>query len=387
MGPPKAPDRYCLWRPGLIKGDFGLCRWDAEAAQQVMAAYEQRGNPVPIDVQHNSNPHCNPNLDRNNPPKGGGYAWLKLVETPAGPELWLDPIKWSDYAVQEIESGSRRAISPEWQFDPKTDRPTEITAISLVQNPGTHGIGLMASAQRPTANGEATMDMAMFVAALEAALTAEDPKTAIEALLAKVKEMAAPASEPEMGADMPEEQMGGGMAPEEKMAKAFAAAFKVSQKAPQAKGVTPDQVRREAVAAARTVFREEHQKAQLIASAKASPAWTDALGDELQALPVASVKRIVAALPRPATVITSATAAAAQQPEGGVKPQPLPGPAAEPQLTPSEQDAIKLIAGAGKTRDEHLKAAQASTGAKDGQFVFSAISQMSGRKVPAKASN
>lgn len=378
VGPPKAPERLCLWKPGPVVGDFGENVWDSAAAKLVMGAYQERGNPIPVDIEHNSNPRANPNLDPSNPPKGGGYVWLKLAPDGA---LWLDPIQWSDYAREEIESGSRRSVSPDWDFDPSTGRPVRLNKVSLVQNPGTYAIGLMASAKRATANGAQTMDMAMLMAALKAARTAEDVGAALDALLTELdKTMGepAPASEPEMGADLPpeEQQMGGGMTPEEKMAKAFAAAFKVSQKAPQAKGVSPELVRREAVAAARLVVREEHQKTQLLASAKASPAWTDALGDELQALPVSAVKRIVAALPRP-SMTASATAAADPQ---GVKPQPLPGPAPEQKLTPSEEMARNLIANAGKGRDEIIKQAKAPADPSSGEFVFSAFSQMTPRK-------
>lgn len=385
QGPPRAPERLCLWKPGITKGDFGTVVWDADAAKQVMAEYEKRGNPIAIDVEHNSNPDINPNYDPNAPPAGGGYVWLKLDGKGA---LWLDPIQWSDHARYEIESGSRRTISPDWDYDPKTNRPVRLNKISLVQSPGTYAIGLVASAR--VANGAKKMDLAFILAALKAANQGENANPAIDALIAEIEKAmsAAPAEDvdpaPEMAGDLPEDEK----KKDEDVAKLFARAMAAMTKKPApAKGVSLEAIRAEARAAAQATFREEGMKAQLIASAKASPLFTEAFGQELQALPLAHVKRLVHALPKPAP---TQTATASAQPNG-VKVAPLPG--AEPEkakLTAAEQQSLELINRAGKTRDDLIEEAHAMASAngkpkiaEDGSFSFSALSQMKTRRTPA----
>jgi hypothetical protein len=368
----------------VTKGDFGTVVWDAEAAKQVMAEYGKRGNPIAIDVEHNSNPDINPNYDPNAPPAGGGYVWLKLDAKGA---LWLDPIQWSDHARYEIESGSRRTISPDWDYDPKTNRPVRLNKISLVQSPGTYAIGLVASAR--VANGAKKMDLAFILAALKAANQGENANPAIDALIAEIEKAmsAAPADEepvvdpdPDMAGGVPEKK-------EEDVAKLFARAMAAMTKKPApAKGVSLEAIRAEARAAAQATFREEGMKAQLIASAKASPLFTEAFGQELQLLPVAHVKRIVHALPKPAP---TQTATASAQPNG-VKVAPLPG--AEPEkvkLSAAEQASLELIERAGKTRDDLIEEAHAAASAngkpkiaEDGSYSFSALSQMT-RRTPA----
>jgi phage I-like protein len=386
LGPIVAPTRVRMWEPGQIVGDFGVNVWDAAAGAEVIAAYEARGNPVPIDIEHNTNKKANPGYDPNRPPVGGGYLLLKLDSAGA---LWLDPIRWSDYARREIESGSRDAVSPDWDFDPVSGRPVRLNKVSLVQNPGTYGIGLLASAR---ANGDRTMDFKMFVAALEAALEAADPKGAIQALLEKVKAMQDGAGGAGDGIETPGELA---MSPEElKKGMATAAAMLRELRgsapslvvAPLARGVGGfdlELVKREARAAAVVALREETAKENVIASASASPAWSPELGAELRSLPLATVKRLVSALPKPVTPggTEAATASAA-----GVRQGPLPGASLpnEKGLSAKEQDDISAINALAMGQDARIAAAREASLDKDGKLkvgsdgsaVFSAVATM-----------
>lgn len=408
-GPITAPERVCLWEPGPIVGDFGVNVWDAEAARAVMGAYIERAAGdesrafIPLDIEHATNLQANPGYDPARPPPGGGYAALKL--DPRG-ALWLDPIRWSDYARTEIESGSRCAISPDWDYDPKTGRPVRLKKVALVQNPGTYGIGLMASA---TNGAKKIMIDPIVMAALKAALTAEDPKTSIEALIAQLEaaDGAGGPSSTEMGGQMPDQELAAGMNDEQKaLCKATASALleQLGRKpkpaiasapsAPRAPVVDMDAVRREARAAGVQAFREQTQIASLIASVGASPGYTPALASELQGLPLAMVKRIVGALPPPPAAAqqegqssTQGATAGAQQ---GVKTAPLAGAEKDKeqtQLSAAEQVSIDAINRAAKSGAERIAEARAAagtngTGAKiseDGSATFSAFAQM-GRK-------
>jgi phage I-like protein len=144
-GPRRAPTAFPIWRPGPNRGDFGVTNVTPRAARRVLAAYQARGNFLAIDIEHNTNRKANPKYDPSNPPRGGGYLAIALRETLEGLWVWADPVRWSDYARAQIEGGERCYISPDWDNDPTTGEPIEIKRVSLVMEPGTYGIPLLAS--------------------------------------------------------------------------------------------------------------------------------------------------------------------------------------------------------------------------------------------------
>lgn len=395
---PVPPSALCLWKPGVTCGDFGKLLWDAEAAKQVWTAYEARGrNPIAIDVEHNSNKSANPNYDPAKPPEGGGYVELKLRPTPQGPELWLDPILWSDYARSQIESGSRRCISPEWNYDRETNRPVELNRISLVQSPGTYGIGLMASAR---ASGVKTMDPAVM-AALRAILSAEDPKAALEAYLTEMEKVE---GGPAVDEPMLDPLASDSPIPEDKkeVAKLVASQVRaalasmgiapaphqrVQAPAPQAPGVTLTDVEK----SVRKILAEEAQKQQYLAMAKASPVYNEHLGNALASLSLPALRTQVNSLPKAPLVpagtqsaIASAAAPQTQQVQVGQLPA---NPAADQeQLSAKEQEDISAFrtAAASMTRQRVVDEAHAKMGkaGEDGSFQFSTLSQF-GKPTPS----
>jgi hypothetical protein len=392
-GPIKAPERVCLWEPGLVRGDFGENVWDAVAAEEVMQNFFARGNPLPIDVEHGTNPKANPKLDLNNPPKGGGYA---LLEVDARGALWAVDIAWSDYARAEIESGSRRAISPDWQYDPTSKRPVRLNKISLVQNPGTHGIGLMASASGARENN---MDTKMLRAALMAALATKDEasmRAALEAVVGELGDGAATElTDPAL------EMAGADTDPMADMKKVIASALARldADGSRAATAAAPPRVLQTKPAlsenAIRVLVRSETAAAHrdalaiegLIASAKTSPGYTEGLAGQLRTLPAGTVKVIVANLAPAAGagVGTSATAAAAA-PAGAVKTGALPGAAPEkPAVNAVEQRSIEIINGASPALDDAIASAEkaAKDGLAEGVGRFSAMPQIRGRKSSA----
>lgn len=217
---PEPPRRVRIWRPGENPGDYGVIVFSARAAAAIMEDYRRRGTLLAIDIEHNQNPTANPCLDPNSPPVTGGYCALELVETSAGPELWMLP-DWSDCgaphaqpgvvccAAHQIRSKQRRYISPDWWVDPETNEPLRLNRISLVSEPATYGINLLASraatGARKTMNEEqlraayatAKMQAEGAEGELKAAAAAymEQLKTAAAALGVDLEAEPAPASE------------------------------------------------------------------------------------------------------------------------------------------------------------------------------------------------
>ncbi len=173
------PREIQLWNAGDNPTDYGVHKWTTRAAAAVMADYERRGNPLTIDVEH-----IGVTTADGKPAPIGGYAKLELR---AGAP-WLH-FEWSDYGAEQIRSGQRRFLSPDYLVDKATGEIVQLTRVSLVAAPGTHHARVLASAT-PKEN---SMGLAMILAALTAALAAEDPavcKESVSALVAELKKSA-----------------------------------------------------------------------------------------------------------------------------------------------------------------------------------------------------
>jgi hypothetical protein len=177
-GPLRAPDRFRIWRAGANPGDYGELVYDDAADASVMGEYSRRGNLLVMDIEHALNPIANPTLNVNDPPMTAGYLALERVDTKRGPELWGVP-RWSDCgreapvpdevccAKHQIESGQRCYVSPDWDIDLETRRPIRLNRVSLVAEPATWGINLLASASRA---GRQDMDQEQLRAAYASAM-------------------------------------------------------------------------------------------------------------------------------------------------------------------------------------------------------------------------
>ena len=188
-----APSRFRIWRAGSNPGDYGDLFYTPAANASVMGEYMRRGNALIIDIEHALNPTVNPALDPANPPQTGGYLALESVEGQDGPELWAVP-RWGycgrDAPVPEkvccarhqIESGQRCYVSPDWDIDTETREPIRLKRVSLVAEPATFGINLLASAsanKRGSAMpGDEMGDMRAAYRAAKASMGSTDGKVA-----------------------------------------------------------------------------------------------------------------------------------------------------------------------------------------------------------------
>lgn len=365
----KAPERIRIWRAGSNPGDYGACNLTPAAAAAVMADFTARGNAGAIDVEHGTNRQANPDYDPATPPPGGGYYVLDVVDTADGPELWAS-VRWSDYAVSQIESGERCYVSPDWLMSQDTREPSRLNKLSLVQEPGTYGINMLASRASAERN---TMDLetlkALLAAAQKMADSAEnaDLKAVGADLVKQLTDMAS-----KLGLDLtaaPEAAPASEAAPVAAAAPAPAADPK-AMPAAASKSIT--------LADVQSVIREERAKSELLTAAVAGrQGMTPALASLLAGKSLAECRAFVGALPMvaaPTVKITlpalNATAAAA------------PG---EPESTPAEDETIARLRSQLGVTAAVASAAKAEAAA--GTLGVLSVARIQDLKAKARAAN
>ncbi len=206
--PGEPPEEIQLWNVGANATDYGVHRWTERSIVEVFEPYKARGNPLQIDLDHGCSAEELEQRKTDDLPPTGGYAHLEVRN--GAPWLRFD---WSAVAIEQLRTKQRRFLSPEYAVDTKTGEIVGITRVSLVSDPGTHHARMLASAKRIRARSNDMIDP-VILAALEAALEAEDPKAAIESLLTKLKAAGGDDAAPvegehdiaAAGAEMPEDK-------------------------------------------------------------------------------------------------------------------------------------------------------------------------------------
>lgn len=376
------PSRVHVWGPGNNPGDYGDNYFTPAAAASLLAEFDRRGNAGLIDIEHGTNPDAAPNLDPTRPPVTGGY-WVPEVEQgPDGPHLWVS-VRWSNCgapqaqpgavccATHQIESGQRCYVSPDWDRDATTFEVVRLNKISLVGEPGTYAIPLLASrplsAAAPQAQGTRPMPDLEMLKAVRLGLqqlidggAADGLKQLATQLAAELDAAAlalgidlggapAPADEAPASVDAPAPLASTDPAPtddptkkdapmaaaaddttpteEAKRAAALQQAAKgliakltaaAAPTAPPAPGLTAADVERQIASAANA----EREKTRLIASAQGRPGMGPDLAAALAAQPLTAVRAVIAALP-PAPVVSTVTAGAARPANGATRTAPI----------------------------------------------------------------
>lgn len=120
--------------------------FDAEAAQSVMAAYEEHGTEIMLDLEHMSLDDRHPNWT----PDAQGWAQLELRDG----ALWAVNVRWTPEGAQRLTNQAQRFTSPAFHSvavdgDERRQRPTRLTNIALCAMPATdHLPALVAKEQR-----------------------------------------------------------------------------------------------------------------------------------------------------------------------------------------------------------------------------------------------
>lgn len=136
----KAPAEIQLWNVGPNKTDYGTHIWNERSVELAFGQYQERKNLLGIDIDHNKSTEALAEKKTDDPPRKAGYASLEIRD--GAP--WL-VFQWSDYGRQQIESGERRYLSPEYYTDPDTQEIICIVRVSLVDEPGTWNARLLCS--------------------------------------------------------------------------------------------------------------------------------------------------------------------------------------------------------------------------------------------------
>lgn len=136
--PKEPPTELQLWRVGDNPTDYGVHVWSQRSIEEAFGEYERRGNPIQLDVEH-----LGAEPPKGEPPPTAGYARLEIRS--GAPWLVFD---WSAYAVEQIRTGQRLALSPEYEVDTKTGEIVRLVRVSLVGDPATHNARWLASRYR-----------------------------------------------------------------------------------------------------------------------------------------------------------------------------------------------------------------------------------------------
>lgn len=163
------PAELQLWNVGDNPTDYGVHKWTERSVHEVTARYNERGNPLLIDVEHNS-----ANVE-GEPSVTGGYARLEIRA--GAPWLVFD---WSAYAIGQIQTRQRLFLSPEYDVDADTNEITRLYRVSLVADPGTYRARVLASAVDGNAE-EKRMDPTL-AAILGILNSVADPAAAVDAI-------------------------------------------------------------------------------------------------------------------------------------------------------------------------------------------------------------
>ena len=170
------PSEFRILKAGInpTRNGYDLL-FDDAAAAAVMAAYEEHGVELMIDLEHLSLDDTAPNYD----PDARG--WL-AIEVRNG-ELWATGVRWTPDGSRRLDEKTQRYISPAFKKD-ADGRPTRVLNVALVAMPGLDGITALAAKEQTMAsevNQEAlaaalgvdidpAADPAGFVAAMKKAL-------------------------------------------------------------------------------------------------------------------------------------------------------------------------------------------------------------------------
>lgn len=245
-GPRTAPGKVRIWKSGSNPGDYGDLFVTPQSVARVVQDYLKRGVSKLIDIEHNTNPAVN-KVDPNDPPITGGYFDIEVQGPESAPEVWIVP-RWSDCgrdapvagkvccAKHQIESGQREYISPDWDLDSETREPIRLNRVSLVGEPGTYGISMLASAgvnRKASRNMDEMAKLRAAYAGAMALAASSDEKIKASAVALCESLMAAASA---LGVDLDKAEEAPAGTPE---ALAAAEADKAKVVAPPAMGASP----------------------------------------------------------------------------------------------------------------------------------------------------
>jgi phage I-like protein len=135
------PAAFQIFALGETPTSKGTLLFDAEAATQVMAAFQAQGNELSIDYEHQS---------LTDPPvRAPAAAWFGLEVRADG--LWAVNVRWTRDADAHLRAGEYRYFSPAVELDSDTGRVLRLINLALTNLPATRAMKpLVAAKDQPT---------------------------------------------------------------------------------------------------------------------------------------------------------------------------------------------------------------------------------------------
>jgi phage I-like protein len=109
---------------------------DAEAAKAIIAEFDARANPWPIDYEHQTQ------LAADNGKPAPAAGWIQALTFVPGVGLWAK-VEWTATATQYIGEGAYKFISPVFTHD-KAGRVKSLLMAALTNTPGIDGMNAVA---------------------------------------------------------------------------------------------------------------------------------------------------------------------------------------------------------------------------------------------------
>lgn len=105
---------------------------DADSRSQIIAAFEEKGNDIVIDYEHQT-------LEGDEAPAAG---WIKELADRGEQGLWAR-VEWTGRAKQYIRAGEYRYYSPVYLVDPKSSRVRQLCNLAITNWPATHNLSAL----------------------------------------------------------------------------------------------------------------------------------------------------------------------------------------------------------------------------------------------------
>jgi len=129
---PTAPKRILLLKDGDIDwADLEDVQLDAKSAADIIAAFEEHGDQLPIDYHHASM-----QVEDEKQGEAPAAGWITHLEYVEGEGLYAD-VEWTDKAKAQIESKEFKYHSPVILTDKKTHKIAELHSVALTNRPRT----------------------------------------------------------------------------------------------------------------------------------------------------------------------------------------------------------------------------------------------------------
>lgn len=176
LGDDGLPTEFRIFRAGKNETSKGTFRFTPESAASVIAVYEDQGNKLVIDYEHQT---------AANPPIPAPSAGTFIPEVRDG-ELWATAIKWTERASEFLRGKEYLYFSPWFDHDAK-GRITSLRNVALTNLPATKDLPTLVAAKAST---EELREMPMT----------EDVRKALEALWVAMQEGM------KEGGEMPEDE-------------------------------------------------------------------------------------------------------------------------------------------------------------------------------------